>query len=86
MSTSTTLTVRLPSKVKSRLGRLAKQTNRTNSYLASEAIAAYVERELEIVEGIKRGLDDMNAGLVVSHDEAMRRLRATVGRAAKRKA
>lgn len=85
MSTSTTLTVRLPSKVKSRLGRLAKQTNRTNSYLAGEAISAYVERELEIIEGVKRGLEDMNSGRVVPHDEAMRRLRATVGRAAKRK-
>lgn len=51
---STTLTIRLPAKVK-------------------------------IVEGVKRGLEDMKAGRVVPHDEAMRRLRATVGRAAKRK-
>ena len=77
MTSITTLTVRLPTNVKTKLGRLAKQTRRTNSDLAREAIAAYVEHELEIIEGIKRGLEDMEAGRLVPHDEAMRRLRAT---------
>jgi predicted transcriptional regulator len=74
---STTLTVRLSPQVKKRLGRLAGHTNRTKSYLAAEAIADFVERELAIVEGIKRGLDDMHAGRVTSHNDAMQRLRAT---------
>jgi predicted transcriptional regulator len=86
MAASTTLTVRLPSKVKNQLGRLAKQTRRTNSYLAGEAIAQYVQSELEIIEGINRGLEDAKAGRVVPHDQAMRRLRATVERAVKRTA
>jgi predicted transcriptional regulator len=80
------MTVRLPVRVKDQLGRLAKQTNRTKSYLAGDAIADYVSRELEIVEGIKQGLEDMKAGRVIPHDAAMRRLRSTVKRAAKRKA
>jgi predicted transcriptional regulator len=74
MAASTTLTVRLPKKVKDRLGRLARQTRRTRSYLAGEAIASFVDRESEIVEGIKRGLEDMKAGRTTSHDEAMRRI------------
>ena len=86
MAASTTLTVRLPTKVKNQLGRLAKQTRRTNSYLAGEAIAQYVQSELEIIEGINRGLEDAKAGRVVPHDQAMRRLRATVERAVKRTA
>jgi len=57
-------------------------TKRTLSYLAGEAIADSVERELEIVEGIKRGLNDMRSGPIVSHEEAMQRLRATIARAA----
>jgi predicted transcriptional regulator len=85
MSNSATLTVRLPSQVKQRLGRLASHTKRTKSYLAGEAIADFVERELAIVEGIKRGLEDMKAGRVVPHETAMRRLRATVARVAKEK-
>ena len=73
---STTLTVRLPSHLKDGLGRLAEHTRRSKSFLAGEAIAAYVARELEILEGIERGLDDMKSGRVVPHDEAMRRIRA----------
>ena len=83
MTASTTLTVRLPPQVKRQLGRLAGQTNRTKSYLAAEAITDFVERELAIVDGIKRGLADMNAGRVTAHKDAMRRLRATVARASK---
>ena len=75
---STTLTVRLPSALKDRLGKLAEQTRRTKSFLAGEAIARYVGRELEIVAGIERGLDDMKAGRVAPHDEAMRRIRKTI--------
>jgi predicted transcriptional regulator len=86
MSGSTTLTVRISPQTKKQLGRLAAHTRRTRSYLAGEAIANFVEQELAIVEGIKRGLDDMHAGRVVPHKTAMRRLRATVRRVAKDKA
>jgi predicted transcriptional regulator len=86
MSGSTTLTVRLSPQTKKQLGRLAAHTRRTRSYLAGEAITNFVERELAIVEGIKRGLDDMHAGRVVPHKTAMRRLRTTVRRLAKGKA
>lgn len=82
---SETLTVRLPAQVKRQLGRLAEHTRRTKSYLASEAIADFVARELAIINGIKRGLDDMEAGRVVPHDQAMRRLRKTIAGAAKKK-
>ncbi len=82
---STTLTVRLPLELKDRLDKLAGQTRRTKSFLAGEAIAGYVERELEIVAGIERGLDDMKAGRVVPHDEAMRRIGKTIDSAAKTK-
>lgn len=82
---STTLTVRISPEVKKRLGRLAGHTKRTASFLAGEAIADFVDRELAIVEGIKRGIEDMNAGRVTPHKAAMRRLRATVDRASKAK-
>jgi len=85
MSDSTTLTVRLSPLIKKRLGRLATHTKRTKSYLAGAAITDFVERELAIVDAIKEGLDDMYAGRVIPHRTAMRRLRATVGRASKQK-
>jgi predicted transcriptional regulator len=85
MASSTTVTVRLPVKVRNQLGRLAKRTSRTKSYLAGEAIARYVERELEIVEGIKRGLQDMKTGRLVPHEQAMAEIDAVIERAAQRR-
>ena len=78
---STTLTVRIPPELKERLGELAERTQRTRSFLAGEAIGGYVERELDIIAGIERGVEDMKAGRVVPHDEAMARLRRTIRKA-----
>ena len=79
--TSTTLTVRVSPALKDELDRLATLTQRTKSFLAGEAIADYVARELAVVEGIERGLEDRRAGRVVTHEEAMRRIDAVIGNA-----
>lgn len=71
--TSTTMTIRVPLAVHEQLARLSQSTKRSRSYLAGEAVAAYVERELAIIEGIERGLADMKAGRVTPHEEAMAR-------------
>lgn len=84
MSTqSETVTVRLDSETKSRLEELAQHTRRTKSFLAGEAIATYVERELAIIAGIQRGLDDVKAGRTVSHDVARKRIMETLAVARK---
>lgn len=69
MGASTTMTIRVTRDLKEKLGRLAHDTRRTRSYLAAEAVEAYVNRELEIIEGIQRGVADMEAGKVTPHDE-----------------
>ena len=85
MSTqSETVTVRLDSATKARLDELAQHTRRTRSFLASEAITDYVERELAIVAGIEQGLADMKAGRTVTHDTAKRRLHETIAGSKKR--
>ncbi len=84
MSESTTMTVRIPLQVRESLERLAGHTKRSKSFLAGEAIAAYVAQELAIVEGIERGREDVRAGRLIPHDEAMARLRATVERASRK--
>ena len=82
MSSSETLTVRVPADLKKQLARLANHTKRTKSSLASEAIADYVAREWVIIEGIERGLEDLRAGRVIPHSQAMRRFRKTIARVA----
>jgi predicted transcriptional regulator len=86
MSNSSTLTVRLKSEVKDQLEQLSVSTNRTRSFLAAEAIASYVDRELQIIGGIERGIADMKAGNVVPHDIAMDELDAAIEEAARQSA
>ena len=78
MTSSTTLSIRLSSETKAQLGLLAKATRRSKSFLAAEAVAAYVARERAIIEGIERGIADMAAGRTVAHDEAMDELDALI--------
>jgi predicted transcriptional regulator len=63
------MTIRVTRDLKEKLGRLAHDTRRTRSWLAAEAVEAYVDRELQIIEGIQRGTADMETGKVTSHDE-----------------
>lgn len=78
MPASTTLTIRISPDVKDKLGRLAQGTRRSRAFLASEAVEAYVDRELEIIDGIERGLADVAVGRTVTHDEAMAAVRAAI--------
>ena len=75
---STTMTIRLSSDLKEKLGQLAASSRRSRSFLATEALSAWVERELEITRSIERGLDDVKAGRVVSHDEAVAEVNAVL--------
>jgi predicted transcriptional regulator len=78
MSASTTMTIRIRPDVKEKLERIAVGTRRSKSFLAGEAVAAYVDRELEIIEGIKRGVTDAETGRIVPHDEAMAEIYAAI--------
>ena len=71
MAASTTLTIRISPELKAKLTRLAAGTQRSGSFLAAQAVSRYVDRELEIVEGIMRGMADVRAGNTVSHEQAM---------------
>ena len=83
MAASTTMTIRGTADLKEKPGRLAQTTRRTRPWPAAEAVAAYVDNELEIIEGIQRGLADMKAGRVIPHDEAMDQLDAAIRAASK---
>lgn len=64
---SSILTIRLESRVKAKLERLAKSSKRSKSFLAAEAIAAYVEAESWQLAEIEAGLQELNEGNGVDH-------------------
>jgi RHH-type rel operon transcriptional repressor/antitoxin RelB len=82
---TTTLSVRLDSKVRKRLEALAKVSKRSRSFLAAEAISAYVEAEEWQLGEIRAGLQDLEENQTVGHDRVSKWLRGW-GTAAERRA
>jgi predicted transcriptional regulator len=80
-----TLSIRLDAGTKHRLDLLAKRSQRSKSFLAAEAIAAYVETEEWQLREIQTGLDELDAGQDVSHERVSKWLRSW-GRQAETKA
>ena len=66
---SITFTVRVNPDDKKRLEALAKNTGRSRSYLAAEAIAEYLATNEWQVAGIYEALASLEKGQVVDHDE-----------------
>lgn len=59
---STTMTIRLEDEVKDRLDQLAEATQRSKSYLAAEAVRAYVENNEWQISEIHAALRETDAG------------------------
>jgi predicted transcriptional regulator len=57
-----TVSARLDSKTIKKLDRLAKATARSKSFLAAEAIRAYVEEQAWQIEAIEEGVRQADAG------------------------
>jgi predicted transcriptional regulator len=87
MDGSTTLTVRLPTKIKKKLGRLAESTDRTKSYHAATAIIDYVERQERIDAELKGRLERVRSGKVklIPHKEVMDEVDALIDSIERRK-
>ena len=69
MADSAVVTVRLAEKLKARLDALARSTKRTRSFLAAEAIAAYVDQNAWQISEIEKGLTEADAGDFLTEDE-----------------
>jgi predicted transcriptional regulator len=66
------MTVRLTPAINKKLDALARDTKRSKSYLASEAIASFVDLNAWQVAHIKEALDDVRAGSPgASHQEVV---------------
>ena len=60
--TTTTFSVRVGRSTKSRLEKLAKNTGRSRSFLAAEAISAYLDTNEWQVAGITKALASLDRG------------------------
>jgi len=69
---TTTLSVRINPTTKKRLDALAKRARRSKSFLAAEAITAYVEVESWQLDEIQAAAADLDAGRSVPHEDVAR--------------
>jgi len=73
MAKSAMMTIRLTPEISDRLKALARDTRRSKSYLASEAIEAYVDLNAWRVERIKEALEEAKSGAPgVPHEEVVK--------------
>jgi RHH-type transcriptional regulator, rel operon repressor / antitoxin RelB len=66
---STTFTVRVEPNIKKRLEKLAKSTGRSRSFLAAQALNAYLDVNEWQVAGIKRAIASLDRGVGISHED-----------------
>jgi RHH-type rel operon transcriptional repressor/antitoxin RelB len=66
---STTFTVRVDASAKKRLERLAKNTGRSRSFLAAEAINEYLDVNEWQVAGIRQAIASLDRGEGVPHQQ-----------------
>lgn len=65
--TSTTFTVRVGPDVKKRLEKLAKSTGRSRSYLAAEALDAYLDVNEWQIAGVTDAISSLDRGRAITH-------------------
>jgi predicted transcriptional regulator len=70
MAKTATMTIRVPMEVKQKLDLIARDTRRSRSFLAGEAVASYVELHEWQVELIRRRLEEVEKGMpTIPHAE-----------------
>lgn len=67
---TTVVTARIDRALKAKLEALSRATKRSKSYLAAEAIAAYIELNEWHIAEIKAGIAELDRGEVLSEEEA----------------
>ena len=76
------ISVSVPADVARRLTTLAETTDRSTSYVAAQAIEEFLTLQEWQVKAIRQGLAEAEAGKLVGHKEAMKRLKKWKSRGA----
>ena len=78
--TSTTISVRIDARTKKQLEALAGRARRSKSFLAAEAITAFVAAETWQLNEMEAGLKELDAGRRVPHKDVATWLRSWGGK------
>ena len=81
MADTDILTLRLDSKTKKKLDKLAKATERSRSFLAAEAIREFIALNEWQIEDTKRAVQEADAGDFLTEADFNRRIKKLTRRA-----
>ncbi|MEI9813955.1 MAG: CopG family ribbon-helix-helix protein [Acidobacteriota bacterium] len=73
--TAATLSIRISPETKKRLDALSKRSKRSKSFLAAEAITAFVDSEEWQLGEIHHGIQELDSGQGVSHEKVSKWLK-----------
>jgi RHH-type rel operon transcriptional repressor/antitoxin RelB len=65
------LTIRIDEDIKKRLNKLAEATDRTKSFIASEAIRSFLDLNEWHIQAIYDGISDADQGRMVEHEHVV---------------
>lgn len=72
---TSTLSIRIDVETKKRLDALSKRSRRSKSFLAAEAIAAYVESEEWQLGEVQAGIVELESGEEIGHERVAKWLK-----------
>jgi predicted transcriptional regulator len=71
MSREITISTRVTEQMAEQMDRLSEQLGRSRSWLLHEALQAYLASELEFIDAVQEGLNDLAQGNVVDHEQVV---------------
>lgn len=69
-------TVRFDPEIREQLDKMAERMDRPRAWIIKQAVAQYLERETWHLAEVQKGMDDAEAGRLISHEEIAARLKA----------
>lgn len=74
MSKNAVITARLTPEAAAKLDALATRMERTRAWIISRAVERYVQEESEFLDFIQVGIDDLDNGRWISHEDLIREI------------
>lgn len=71
MAKETTISTRVTEELVEKIDRLSEHLGRTRSWILNEALESYIASELEFIDAVQEGLQDLTQGQVVDHAEVV---------------
>lgn len=76
MSKTAVITARVDPETLQALDLLASRMQRSRAWVVAEALGSYIAEQTEFLDFLQDGIDDLDAGRSISHEELVRELRA----------